>query len=136
MGDQPGPGSPTFDRQCGHRRLDDGLAGPAAQLGAKMLNDLIARREIFQHVTLVLPDVTEHGAATARANADRIVSDNFTGKMPGQRLAHRMSALGGTGPAIQCRDGRLGLSQSTAAAGERYGPLPSLIFFSDFAFSW
>jgi hypothetical protein len=74
MGNQPGPGPPSLNRQRGHRRLDNGLAEPAAQLGTKMLNDLEARRNVFQHITLVLPDAAEHGAAAARANTDRILA--------------------------------------------------------------
>jgi hypothetical protein len=83
MGDQSRPRAPALDRQRGHWRLDDGLAGSAAQLGAKMPNDFEAGRDIFQHITLVLPDAAEHGAAAAWANADRIVGDDFTRKMLG-----------------------------------------------------
>jgi hypothetical protein len=74
-----------------------------------MLNDLEAGWDVFQNITLVPPDAAERGAAAARANADWIVDDDFTEKMLGRRIAHRMSALGGTGPAVQCRNGRFGL---------------------------
>ncbi len=79
MGDQSRPRAPALDRQRGHRRLDNRLARPAAQLGAKMPNDLEAGWDVFQHITLVLPDAAEHGAAAARANPDWVVGDDFTG---------------------------------------------------------
>ena len=79
-----------------------------------MLNDLEAGRDVFQYITLVLPDTAEHSCATARANADRVMGDSFTRKMLRQRLAHRVFALAGTGLAMPGGDGRLGTSLAFA----------------------
>src|SRR3954453_6138217 len=63
------PGPSAFDRQRRHRRLHDGLAGPAAQLRAQVADHLEAGRDIFEHFALVLADAAEGGAAAPRAGA-------------------------------------------------------------------
>src|SRR4051795_5142026 len=87
------PGPSAFDRQRRHRRLHDGLAGPAAQLRAQVADHLEAGRDIFEHFALVLADAAEGGAAAPRAGAGRLVDDARARQVLGQRLADRLAAL-------------------------------------------
>ena len=92
MCDQTRPGPSALDRQRRHRRLHDGLAGPAAQLRPQVVDHLEAGRDVFEHFALVLADAAEGGAAATRAGAGRFVDDGLTRQVLGQRLADRLAA--------------------------------------------
>src|SRR3954453_21140716 len=106
------PGPSAFDRQRRHRRLHDGLAGPAAQLRAQVADHLEAGRDVFEHFALVLADAAEGGAAATRAGAGRLVDDGLARQVLGQRLADRLAALAwlgrGAGRVLGERIGRTG----------------------------
>src|SRR4051794_18220087 len=91
------PGPSAFDRQRRHRRLHDGLAGPAAQLRAQVADHLEAGRDVFEHFALVLADAAEGGAAATRAGAGWFVDDALARQVLGQRLADRLAALAWAG---------------------------------------
>src|SRR3982751_5652407 len=93
MRDQARPGPSTLDRQRGHRRLHDGLAGPAARLRAQVADHLEAGRDVFEHFALVLADAAEGGAAATRASTGRFVDNGLARQVLGQRLADRLAAL-------------------------------------------
>src|SRR5580692_8203716 len=86
-------GPAAFDRQTGHRRLHDRLAGATAQLRADMTDHLEAGGDVFQHLALVLADAAEHCAAAARAGAGCLMSDGLARQVWRQRLTNRLFAF-------------------------------------------
>src|SRR5271166_4177045 len=106
------PGPSALDRQRRHRRLHDGLAGPAAQLRPQVADHLEAGRDVFEHFALVLADAAEGRAAAARAGAGRLVDDGLARQVRGQRPADRLAALTWLG-----RDAGIVLSSRIGRAG-------------------
>ena len=91
--DQARPRPAALDRQRRHRRLHNGLAGPAAQLRAEMADHLEAGGNVFEHLARVLSDPTEGRTAAARAVAGRFVGDGRAWQVIRQWLADRMAPL-------------------------------------------
>ena len=118
MTDQARPRPASLDRQRRHGLLHDGLTAAAAQLGADVLDDFEAGRDVFQHLALVLPDAAEHRAATAWAGAGGLVNQGLARQMRRQRSPNRLAAF-----ARRCRpDHRIGLRR-TRSPGIALGSL-------------
>jgi hypothetical protein len=77
----------ALDGQAGHRRLADGLAVAAAELGPHMDHDLEVGRDVFQHLTLVVGDFTKTFGPAGRTGAGPCVDDALARQVLGQRLA-------------------------------------------------
>ena len=118
MREQRRPWPATLDRQGWHRRLDDGLAGPAAHPRPDMADDLEAGRHVFEHLADVLAQHAEHRAAAARAGA---------GCGMAQRLARQV--LGQPLPAA----GPGGLRRWLAGRPDRDGSSPGRVSFLELA---
>ena len=92
VGEQRRPRPALLDRQRRHRRLDDGLAGPAAHLRAHMHDALEVGSNVFEHLALVGADPAELLSAAGRAHARRFVDDGLHRQMVGQGRAERRLA--------------------------------------------
>ena len=87
MGEQRRARTPLLDRQRRHRRLDDGLARPAAHLRPHVHDALEVGGNVFEHLALVRADPAEFVPAAGRAYARRFVDDRFRRQMVGQGSA-------------------------------------------------
>ena len=77
----------ALDGQAGHRRLADGLAVAAAQLGPHMDHDLEVRGHVLEHLALVVDDLAQTVRAAGRAGARPLVGDDLARQVGGQRFA-------------------------------------------------
>ena len=93
MDEQRRTRTPLLDRQRRHRRLDDGLARPAAHLRPHVHDALEVGGNVFEHLALVRADPAELVAAASRAHARRFVDDRLRRQMVGQGSAVRRLAL-------------------------------------------
>ena len=98
MREQAGAGPAPLDRQRGHRRLGDRLAGAAAHAWPDVADDLEVGGHILEHLPLVLAQLAEDRAAAAWAGTGRRMHDGLARQMLWQRCAAR----GAAGPG-RCR---------------------------------
>ena len=95
MGEQRRAWTPLLHRQRRHRRLDDGLAPPAAHLRPHVHDALEVGGNEFEHLALVRADPADPRALRRRRSgtARRVVDDRLRRQMVGQGSAVRRLAL-------------------------------------------
>ena len=86
MREQRRPWQATLDRQGWHRRLADGLAGPAAHPRPDVAHDLEVGRHVFEHLADVLAQHAQLRAAAARAGAGCGMAHRLARQVLGQPL--------------------------------------------------
>lgn len=92
VGEEPGAGPAALDRHAGQRRLDDAVAGSAAELGADVPDDPERGGHIVQLLGDILADPA-HRTAAIRADAGGLVHDLVPRQVVGQRLAEGPGGL-------------------------------------------
>ena len=107
--EQTGTWPAALDRQRWQRRLHDGLAGPAAQLGPHQLDHLERGWDIFEQLGHVLAELAQHRAAAAGAGRRRLMHDALARQVRRQGFAAARLAVGRLGACRASRALCLGL---------------------------
>ena len=95
MGQQPGAGTAAGNRVIRRRCRDDGVAGPAGELGADMPDHLEPARHVIERFGDVLADPAQRTAAGG-AGAGRGMNDILARQVFRQRTPGRLLRLGGS----------------------------------------
>jgi hypothetical protein len=95
VGEEVRARAPALDRQRRGRRLDHGLALPAAHLGPDVDHHLEVRGHVFEELALVRAEPGQHGAAARGAGTDGIVHHPLARQVGWQRLTTAGAARAG-----------------------------------------